>query len=280
MQNRNLVIEAGARHRYGLFKTAGLIAKRVYSARGLIWQIYKRDFINANKRSFLGFAWNIISPLALALTWILMNAAGVVRPGSLGVPYPVYALIGLNLWNLFSMFFNMSSQTLSGGKGFINQVSYPHEALMIKQSMQAFSIFFISFIVNLVIITLMGYPPSFWTILMPVMVLPLFFLGSGLGLVFSILGVAGDVEKALLTFFNLFMYSVPVVYAFKTEGFLSVINTYNPLTYLIVFVRDMIIFGHSAYLIPYLWVAGASLILFFICLRVFYVTEMLVIERM
>lgn len=279
MENATETIESGDRHRTGFFKTLVLMAGRVYSGRQLIWQIYKRDFVNANKRSFLGFGWNVISPLVTALAWIAMNAAGVVNVSDLGVPYAVYALIGLSLWNLFSMFFNMSAQTLSSGRGFITQASYPHEALMVKQSLQAFSVFGISFVFNLLLIAIMGYPASLWAFLTPALVLPLFFLGSGLGLVFSILSIVGDIEKAIASFFSLFMYSIPVVYAFDGEGILATINKYNPLTYLIVFARDMVLYGKSDYLVPYLQVSAASLLVFAWCLRVFYITEMQVIEK-
>lgn len=280
MKSNYTHIANGQRHRTSFLGTLKVMTTRTWGARELIWQLYNRDFINANKKSFLGFAWHLITPLIAAITWIFMYRTGMLLPGDLPVPYPVYVLVGLSFWGLFSMFFNMSSDTINSGRGFIGQVSYPHEALMIKQCMQAFSLFFISLIFNLILITIMGYPPTWWALLIPVLVLPLFLLGAGVGLLFSVLAVAGDVQRVAGMLFNLMLYSVPILYAPKTEGFLASINRYNPLTYLFVFIRDLVLLGDATYWQPYLMVSGGSVLLFMLCLRVFYVSEMLVIERM
>ncbi len=280
MKSNYTYITTGQRHRTSFFGTLKTMMTRTWGARELIWQLYKRDFINANKKSFLGFAWHLITPLIAAITWIFMYRTGLLMPGDLPVPYPVYVLMGLSFWGLFFMFFNMSSDTINSGKGFIGQVSYPHEALMIKQCLQAFSLFAISFVFNLILIIIMGYPPTWWVLLVPLLVLPLFFLGAGVGLMFSVLAVAGDIQKVAMTLFNFILYSVPVLYAPKTEGFLSIVNRHNPLTYLFVFIRDLVLLGDATYLQPYLLVSGATVLLFMLCLRIFYVSEMLVIERM
>jgi ABC-type polysaccharide/polyol phosphate export permease len=280
MKNNYTYIASGQRHRTSFFGTLQVMVIRTWGARELIWQLYNRDFINANKHSFLGFAWHLITPFIAAITWIFMNRVGLLVPGDLPVPYPVYVLMGLSFWGLFFMFFNMSAETISGGRGFIGQVSYPHEALMIKQCLQAFSLFLISLAFNLILITIMGYPPTWWVLLVPVLILPLFFLGAGVGLVFSVLAVTGDIQKAGAVLFNLMLYSLPILYAPKTEGMLSLINRYNPLTYLFVFIRDLVLLGDTTYLQPYLLVSAFSVLFFMVCLRVFYVSEMLVIERM
>ena len=51
------------RHDHGLFMTWALMARNAYGARGLIWELFKRDFIGGYKKSFLGLSWLVIAPV-------------------------------------------------------------------------------------------------------------------------------------------------------------------------------------------------------------------------
>jgi lipopolysaccharide transport system permease protein len=234
------------------------------------------------KKSFLGWSWIFLSPIVGVISWIFMNATGVLTPGNVGIPYPAYVLLSTSIWGLFMSFYGSAKGTLSAGTGFVMQVKYPHEALLIHQTLMAFSNFIISFIITIAFLFAFGVYPHWKIIFFPLLVLPLFFLGAAIGLIISVVAaVSTDFNKAFDVVFSLTLYVTPVIYSPTTANpALEQIVKYNPLTYLICTIRDIIIYGKSDYFFGYLIVSAVALLLFIISWRIFYISEDMVIEKM
>ncbi len=276
------VFTANQRQKVGFFGTWFIMAKNMLSARELTWQLFTRDFINAYKKSFLGLGWVIVSPVIGILSWLVLNASGILNPGEVQTQYPVYVLVGSSIWGLFLGFYTSTSQTLKAGEGFITQVNYPHEALLVKQIAQHLANFSITFIINILVIILFGVAPSWLGVLLfPLAMLPLLFLGSAIGLVISVVStVASDVSNFVTIFLGLVFYVTPVVYSSEVKHeLLRQVTELNPLTYLVGGVRDLIIFGTFEHIDRFLISGVISFLLFLLALRLFYVSEQRVIER-
>ena len=258
------------------------LIKNTISSRELVGQLFKRDFFGIYKKSLLGAAWIFISPVVAIVSWLFMNLTGVLNPGDVGIPYPAYVLISTSIWVLFKGFFDSGSQTLNAGRGFINQVSYPHEVLIIKNLAQQLAIFFLSFILNIIVLIFFGVIPHWQTVLIPFAFLPLFFLGGGFGLLMSVfMCVSEDTKKVTDILISLLMFITPVIYSSKPDNaLLAKIIYWNPLTYLIGMPRDLIVYGRVDYLPEYGLSVLASFIIFLLGLRFFYSAEPKVIEKM
>jgi lipopolysaccharide transport system permease protein len=77
------------------------------------------------------------------------------------------------------------------------------------------------------------------------------------------------------------MYLTPVIYSPKVDSpILQTIIQWNPMTHLLVGVRELFIHGRMTNLSSYLTVSCGTVIAFMIVLRLFYVTEQRVIEKM
>jgi homopolymeric O-antigen transport system permease protein len=276
------IYKPNQRHDIGFFQTWIIMTRNIIQSKELIWQLFKRDFLAAYKKSFIGFTWIFISPLLGIVSWVFLQMTGLLRPGDVGVPYPVYVLIGTSMWGLFMGFFTSSKETLNAGKSLIMQVNYPHEALLFKQTAQHLANFTIAFVMNIAVILIFGVFPSGYTALLPVVILPLFFLGAAFGLFVSMLSiVAVDLEKIFTMGFGMLMYITPVIYSNKVDSeFVQFIVKWNPLTYLVCSARDIIIYGRLYDVTGYFICAGISLALFLISWRLFYVSENKIIERM
>jgi len=179
-------------------------------------------------------------------------------------------------------FFNSATATLSSGKDLVMQVNYPHEALLFKQTAQHLANFIIAFVLNIIVLLILGVLPSWKIIYFPLVVLPLFFLGAAIGLVFSMISiVAIDLNKAVNMGMALLMYVTPIIYSDKVNNELvQTIIKWNPLTYLVCSARDIIIYGRLYDIKGYLICSFISLLLFLISWRLFYVSEDKIIERM
>lgn len=276
------IYEPNQRHKTGFLLTLSLMIRNIISSRELIFQLFIRDFLMSYKKSFLGWSWIFLSPIFGVISWIFMNATGILTPGNVGIPYPAYVLLSSSIWGLFMSFYTSAKNTLSAGTGFVMQVKYPHEALLVHQTLMAFSNFIISFLINLGVLFAFGVYPHWKIVYFPLLVLPLFFLGAAIGLVMSVITVAStDFNKAFDVLFGLTLYVTPVIYSpAASNPALERIVRYNPLTYLICAIRDVILYGKSDYFTGYLIVSGVALLLFIISWKIFYISEDLIIEKM
>lgn len=270
------------RIKIGFFAVWIVMIKNIFKSRELIWQLFKRDFLMSYKKSFFGFGWLLISPLIGVASWVLLQATGILSPGETDINFLPYVLLGSSLWGLFMGFYSSAMGTLEAGAGFINQVKYPHEVLLIKQTAQHLANFFITFILNIIVLIIFRVTLPIEILLFPIAILPLFFIGGGMGLIMSVVNVvAPDIPRFFGVFLSFLFYATPIVYSDKVSStFLQTIIQWNPLTYLIGGVRDLIITGEIKDFNIFLILSILSFIFFLLAWRLFYVSEDRVIERM
>ncbi|MFZ4771793.1 MAG: ABC transporter permease [Ferruginibacter sp.] len=279
---KTIVYEPDERMKMGLLRSLRIMYGNMTNNWELNYQLFKRDFLQQYKKSLLGMAWLFITPIIGIISWVFMNATGVLKPGDVGIPYPAYILIGTTVFGLFQSFFTGASGTLSAGAGFISQVNYPHDSLLVKQTLQQLASFAINFTITMVILLFFKVYPSWLILLFPLLIIPLFLLGSAIGLVSSILTVvAPDVQRLLGFFMGLLLFITPIIYSSNIDNpILQKVIKWNPLTYIVGGVRDAIIYGRIEHFDRYLIVTGISFILFFMAWRFFYISEQKVIEKM
>lgn len=270
------------RHSLGWWHCWVVMGRNVWNARELIWQLFRRDFVGTYKKSWLGIAWFFIMPVMGIVSWIFLQRAGMLKPGEVGVPYPVYVLLGTSMYTLFKQLFVAASGTLDAGREFIQQVNFPHEAMLFKQTASQVASFLVVFALNLVIMTLFGVFPSWKAILLPLVALPLFLFAAGIGLVASMVNVVVvDVSRLVDIFLTFGMYLTPVIYSDSIENsMVQAVIKWNPLTYLICSCRDILIYGRLYKPTGYFITAGVSLLVFMVAWRLFFVSEDKLVERM
>jgi len=211
-----------------------------------------------------------------------MSATGILQPGDVGVPYPAYVFFSTFVWSTFTGFYSASIGTLSAGSGFILQVKYPHEALLVKQAAHHVANTLISFLINVGVLFLFGVELRWHVILFPVLILPLFFLGSGIGLILSVLNVlSSEIQRVFDVFLGLLVLITPVVYSSKINNeTVQTLLKWNPLTYLVGGVRDLILYGEMKHPDLYVLMSVMSVVFFLFAWRLFFLSEEKVIEKM
>ena len=264
------------------WKTWGVIFRNIRESRDLIWYLFLRDLFANYRRSFLGSAWVVLSPLLNILAWVFLNQTGFIDPGELEVPYIVYVLVGTSLWRLFISIYSDASNTLLSSKNIIAQVSYPHEVIFVQKILITLANFGVTFVINIIVILVFGVSLSWEALYFPLVLIPLLLFGSALGLLVALLGVVIDDFKNVFDFFiGLVMWITPVVYSARLDSELvQAIIPWNPLTYLISSARDIVITGNLYETGSFLIVTGISFVLFLIALRLFWVSENRLVERL
>lgn len=281
MEKTVIVYEPYQRRKLGFIKTWKIMFLNVVRYREFIFQLFLRDFLGGFKKSILGIGWMFVSPLVGIISWVFMNKAGILSPGDVGVPYPVYILFGTSCWGLFMGFYTSTARTLVAGSSIILQVKYPHEVLLFKQAAEFLAGYMIGFIANILVLLAFGVIPHWPILLFPFLSIPIFWLGSAIGLTISILNVVSiDIGKAVDLILAWSFYLTPIVYSSKIDNvLLQNVIRWNPLTYLIGGVRDLVLFGKLESPSGYLFSSLLALIAFLISWRLFFVSEGRVVEK-
>ncbi len=280
------------RHELGLLRTWAVMARNVWRSRELAWQLFRRDFLGAYKKSFIGVTWVFLAPLFGIASWLLLYMLGRLRPGqtAAGIPYPAFLLVGTTMWGLFMGFFNAARSTLSAGQSLVMQVNYPHEVLLFQQTARQVANFVIALAFNFALLLVLGVVPSWRTVFLPLVLLPMFLLAAAVGLFFSTFSVvAVDLTRVVGQGMALLMFLSPIIYTEQglesvedprlREAMLTIVR-YNPLTHLVCSARDLILEGRLYDNAGFAVCALVSVLAFMLSWRLFFVSEHQIVEKM
>jgi len=246
----------------------------------LTYQLFRRDFLSSYKQSFLGVVWAIIFPFVSIIIFISLNRSGILNIGDIGVPYSIYALIGITFWQFFSNGLIACSNSLVNAGSMILKINFSKKSLVIASIGKAI----IPLIIHIILICILfigyGKTPSIMSLLFPIFIIPLLLFTLGLGFFTSLLnGVIRDIGNIITILLMFLMFFTPVLYAKPKTGILAIVTRYNPLYYLVSSPRDLILKGVIDEWYGFLIVSLISIILFIICLFGFHITETRVTER-
>jgi len=248
--------------------------------RWLIFQLFKKDFVALYKQSLIGIFWAVLLPLVAVGTFIVLSGAGVFNVGALSVPYPIYAILGMALWGLFSTGIVASSNSIVAAGPMITKINFSKKSLVIASMGQALLAFIIQLCLVLVLLVYYHIAPSPAILLIPLLIMPLVLFTLGLGFVLSLLnGIARDVANMVSVLVTFLLFLTPVLYAKPTTGVLATLSSYNILYYLVSVPRDLILFGTSNSLKGFLLSSAVAFFVFLLFLAVFHLTETRVAER-
>jgi lipopolysaccharide transport system permease protein len=248
--------------------------------RWLTYQLFRRDFVAAYKQSLMGIFWALILPLISVGAFIILNRSGIFSIGDIKAPYPIYALLGMAFWQLFSGGLLASSNSLVAAGTMITKINFSKKSLVIASLGRSIVSFLIQFVLVALLFVYYGIVPSIAILLLPLIIIPIILLTLGLGLILSLVnGVVRDIGNILGVLLTFLMFLTPVLYARPTIGMLAHATKYNPLYYLVSVPRDLILIGRVTEFNEFFVTGIISIIIFIICLFIFHLTETRVAER-
>jgi lipopolysaccharide transport system permease protein len=247
----------------------------------LIYQLFRRDFLSSYKQSIFGILWAFIVPIVSVATFVLLNISGLFNVGNINVPYPIYALLGLAFWQLFSTGVVASSNSLIQAGAMIVKLNFSKKALVIASMGKTLVSFLVQFALAFAFFVYYGIAPNIAILLVPILIIPLVLVTLGLGFILSVLSVVVRDFGSLLPILTTFLlFLTPVMYATLGTGILPQFTMYNPLYYLVSVPRDMALTGTTTEWLGFLVSSVLSFIVFIICLVAFHLTETRLAERL
>lgn len=225
--------------------------KEVWEYRDLIGLFIKRDFTAKYKQTVLGPLWAVIQPLLTTVVFSIVfgSLAGLTTadvPGeTLKMPSFLFYMIGTVVWSYFSATVTANSNTFIANRAIMGKVYYPRIATPIATALSnliSFGIQIVLFVVILLVCALLGKAEarlSPYLLLLPVLVLQMVMLSTGVGIIISSLTTKYRDLTMLVGFgLHLWQYLSPIPYglALIPEKYLG-IYMLNPVTPIVTTMR-------------------------------------------
>ena len=207
MDNNNSITIIDSKNSFNLLNFYEL-----FNYKDLFYFLVLRDIKVLYKQTILGFSWAIIRPVFSMI--ILSFIFGVMaKIPSDDIPYPIFSYIALVPWTYFSTSVLKSTQSLLNNIGVFNKVYFPRIIIPLVPAISGLIDFFISINIVFILMVWYGFSINIKILLVPLLILIMFFTSSGIGMWLSALAIQyRDVRYAINFLVQLLFYITPVVW--------------------------------------------------------------------
>lgn len=206
--------------------------RELWQAREVAVRLAQRDLIVRYRQTILGIAWVLLQPLAGAGIFTVVFG-GIADLSSGEVPYFLFALAGMLAWNLFSGVIGRTSGSLVANLSLVQKVFFPRLLVPLSGIVSVVVDFLVGLLLAVVLLFVYGINPGLPILLVPVWVLLVVLIGSGLGIAAAAYQVKyRDVGYVLPWVLQILLYASPVAYALsEVPDDLRWIFDINPITW-------------------------------------------------
>lgn len=163
--------------------------------------------------SALGYLWSVAKPLSyFAVIWALLG--GIFKAGVPIERYPLYLLIGLVIYGYFVESVGMAMSSIVSRTGLLRRVYFPRIVVPLAATATAAVTFFVNTLAVVVFIAISRVQPGLdWLLLVPLL-LELYVVILGLGLIMATLFVRfRDIGQLWDLSAQLLLFAMPVMYS-------------------------------------------------------------------
>jgi lipopolysaccharide transport system permease protein len=270
--------ESALRHPGRLF---GEMFRDLWASRELAWRLFVRDTSARYRQSMLGYVWAFLPPIASTVTFVLLNRSGVFSAGDPRLPYPLFVMIGMLLWQVFADAIVSPNKAVVGARAMLGKINFPREAILLAGVLEVLFNFAIRLLLLVPVYTYYRIPLPVTAPLALLGVVAILSLGFMLGVLLTPVGILyTDVGQALTIGLTFWMLFTPVVYSPPTKGVLAAISRLNPVSPLVVAARDWMAIGATAHYGPVVYIFAVTVLLLLIGWVLYRLAMPILVERM
>lgn len=208
----------------------------------LFEELVKRDFTRKYKRTILGMAWSVISPLVnLLIMWLVFSKL----LGNNVNHYVIYLFAGQLVYSFFTDATNLGMTSLVNNAGIFTKVNVPKYLFLFSQNVSSLINFGIMLVIFFVFAAIEGIAFSWHFLMLLYPTVLLVFFNLGLGLILSALYVFfRDMQYLWGILSQLIMWLSAIFYSI--ESFSETVQNLfllNPLYLFIRYFRKIVIDG-------------------------------------
>lgn len=187
--------------------------RELWVYRELLFVFAWRDVKVRYRQTFLGAVWVMGQPLVTMLIFTLLFHRVARFRADNDVPYAVFVLAGVVLWNFISGAIARIGNSLIGSSFLISKVYFPRLLVPVSNAVTDVVDFLVAALLLIPLMAWYRIAPSPLIVLSPLVVLVAVMLALGVGLWIAALNVEyRDVRVVVPFLLQLAMYATPVVY--------------------------------------------------------------------
>ena len=208
----------------------------------LFKMLVKRDFTRKYKRTVLGMAWSILSPL---LNLLIMYLVFSRIFGNSMDHYLIYLFAGQLIFSFFTDATNMGMSCLVNNAGIFTKVNIPKYLFLFSQNVSSLINFALTIVVFFLFVAIEGLPFRWCFLLLLYPTLCLIVFNTGLSLVLSALQVFfRDIQYLWGIATQLIMWLSAIFYTLEQfpESTRALFRC-NPLFVYISYFREIVLYG-------------------------------------
>jgi lipopolysaccharide transport system permease protein len=157
------------------------------------------------------------------------------------VPYALYALWGLSLWQLFAGCYRAAAQSLTEAAPMIGKLRFPKDALVFASIGRPIFDFLMRTAAVAVFLAVYRIVPAWTAVFLPAAVLPIVLMAIGLGMIVAVIATTGTDVLNVLDMLLLFgMLVTPVLYPPPATWPFCLVNVVNPISPVILACHDLL----------------------------------------
>ncbi|MEO8459411.1 MAG: ABC transporter permease [Dokdonella sp.] len=194
------------------------------------------------ERSYLGLVWWVAEPaMMMATFWLLFGV--ILKTG--GPDYVPFLLVGLTVWQWIRSCITHAGYAIWTNLGLIRQVKLPLAVFPLTQMLADTVKFFYIFALLLVVLWLMGYPPNWAYLALPLVFVVVFLFAAGIGfLMAATVPFVPDLRFVIEQVLTVAMFLSGVVFALdQVKEPLRSILALNPVAELLAASRGILMHG-------------------------------------
>jgi ABC-type polysaccharide/polyol phosphate export permease len=209
--------------------------------RDLIWLLARRELIARYRRSFLGLAWSLLTPIAtsLVLYFVLSSVFKARLNGGSG--YAAFLMSGILVINHLNQGGSAVGFSFTANSGIITKIRTKPLIFPCVSVIGSFINFLLGMIPLILFLLLerSNLPPTF--VFIPIVGFFLAILVLGIGIHVAILASRyQDIHGIMGIIYNILGYATPIIYPLSiTDGLVRQIILLNPLTNYVEFIRGL-----------------------------------------
>lgn len=207
------------------------------------WRFFLRNLRSQYRQSWLGYLWLIIPPLGTTLIWVYLSRAKILNVNTIDVPYPIFVLTGMFLWQTFVEALVCPLQQLQASRLILTKIKAPHEAFILAGLGKVIFNLLARLLVLFVAFVWYGISLRMTWFLFPLGVITLLLFGLAIGWLITPLGMLySDVSSGINIIVTFWFFITPIVYS---SNDLAIVK-FNPLTPLLITTRNWLTNGIAA----------------------------------
>jgi ABC-2 type transport system permease protein/lipopolysaccharide transport system permease protein len=188
--------------------------KTLWDHREIMYTLAERDFRAQYKQATLGVLWALLAPVATLLIFVVVFSRVKAFPTQ-GIPYALYAFVGILCWNFFSSSVGSGGNALLTNKALLAKTQFPRECFPLETMLVNALNTVLSWVPLAILFVVFGRAPAVATVWVPLFMLIEVLFAAGITLAISSLIVQmRDLVQVLPIIISLGIFATPVIWPF------------------------------------------------------------------